>query len=232
MRTIALLESERHRDARGGGSGIATSLVLHGGILALAIAATAGSRIPRGQEAVLIPLYQWHPDQARATIPKPVRPAPAPATIPVLATPAVHVSAPSVIPGTIPDLPLSAMPSAPAIPSSESPIGAAATPGDRGDQPFGIEEVDEPAAELNARIGPRYPEALQRMGIEGHVVARFVVGTDGRVEGKPTIVSATSDQFTESVLRYLVAARYRAARRGGVAVRQLVEQEFDFQVNR
>jgi periplasmic protein TonB len=231
MGTIALLESERHRHG-GERSGIATSLVLHGGILALAIAATAGSRIPREHEAVLIPLYQWHRDP---TPPTAQRPAPQTVThpaIPALTTPSLTVSVPSVIPGTIPDLPLSAVPSAPAIPSSVAQAGVTVPVGSGGDQPFGVEEVDEPAAALNARIGPRYPEALQRMGIEGRVVTRFVVGTDGRVEGKPTILSATSDQFTESVLRYLAGARYRPARRGGMAVRQLVEQEFDFQVNR
>jgi TonB family C-terminal domain len=230
MRSIALLESERHRDGRGGGSGIATSLVLHGGILALAIAATAGSRISNEREAVFVPLYQWHRDPAPARPQKAAPQAATHATIPVLATPSLRVSVPSVIPGVIPDLPLSALPSAPAIPSTGSQVGTPAASG--GDQPFGIEEVDEPAAALDARIGPRYPEALQRMGIEGRVVARFVVGTDGRVEGRPAILSATSDQFTESVLRYLTGARYRAARRNGIAVRQLVEQEFDFEVSR
>ena len=62
------------------------------------------------------------------------------------------------------------------------------------------------------------------------MLARFVVGTNGLVEGEPKILSATNAKFAQSVERYLASARYKPAIRSGHVVRQVAEQEFLFQV--
>jgi protein TonB len=80
---------------------------------------------------------------------------------------------------------------------------------------------------------PRYPDALRGAGVEGRVVARFVVDTAGRVEpGSVQIVSAAHPAFAEAVRRTLPALRFRAAEAGGRRVRQLVDMPFDFVLTR
>lgn len=56
-----------------------------------------------------------------------------------------------------------------------------------------------------AEVQPAYPAAEQRMGIEGKVVIRVLIGTDGRVKAAAK-VSATSDAFYRATERQ--ALRY------------------------
>lgn len=230
MRRIALLESEKHGDKWAGGS--AASIALHVVLLGLAIAATAHSGIGVERESpVYIPLPRWRP-QAQ-TISQPAR------RVPELPprVPAISVAVPTVIPTVI---------HAPAITSLVPPtIGAptAAVPGSsagtdsaatsiRGDAPLTGDEVDVAAAALAGQRGPLYPEGLRMIGVEGRVMARFIIEKNGRVESEPTILSATADEFAASVRRYLKSARYRPATKNGEPVRQLAEQEFTFTIRR
>lgn len=94
-------------------------------------------------------------------------------------------------------------------------------------------EVDSVALRDTASVAPEYPESLQRRGIEGWVVARFVVDTSGAVIPRSVqIVSSTSSDFTKAVTTALPQMRYRPAVRRGRVVRQEVEQEFRFRVAR
>ena len=80
---------------------------------------------------------------------------------------------------------------------------------------------------------PRYPDALRSANLEGAVVMRFIVGTNGRVEpGSIKVLSTPHKQFSEAVRAALLSARYRPAQAGGHAVRQLVEQSFNFRLEK
>lgn len=91
----------------------------------------------------------------------------------------------------------------------------------------------------------RYPEEMQRMGVRGTIVMQFVVDTTGipvdesvrdlwpdrvpRLRGHEARWYA---QFVRETKRGLQASRYKPARIGGCAVRQLVQQPFTFDIAR
>ena len=232
MQRIALLESEKHSGKAGAGS--AASVALHVVVLAFAIAVTshAGGGLKR-EDAIYIPLPRFQPEA------RPLTAQPITKRVPVAAphVPSVSVAVPSVIPSIIPSPAVAAaIPVAIGAPSLAVPGSATgsdtSTAVTRGDTPFAADEVDVAAAALPGQRGPAYPDALRMMGVEGRVVARFIIGKNGRVETDPTIVSATDDQFANAVRRYLATARYRPASRNGQPVRQLAEQEFNFALRR
>jgi protein TonB len=65
--------------------------------------------------------------------------------------------------------------------------------------------------------------------LSGSVVAEFVVGEDGRVEGETFgVVSSSHRLFTESVKRALGEAVFLPAIKDGRRVRQVVHQPFAF----
>ena len=89
--------------------------------------------------------------------------------------------------------------------------------------------VDEPAAYKKGTGSPVYPDSLLRAGVAGRVVARFAVDTAGQVEPATiSLVSETDSLFGAAVRTALSGARFRPARLGGHAVRQLVEMPFEF----
>ena len=80
---------------------------------------------------------------------------------------------------------------------------------------------------------PEYPSALRSAMVEGSVLVQFVVDTTGRVEHTSiAIVKATHDQFAFAVRRWLARTRYTPAQIKGKPVRQLVQQEVAFTLDR
>ena len=101
-----------------------------------------------------------------------------------------------------------------------------------GSRAFTAAEVDRPVV-LRSRGEPRYPAVLRAAGIEGRVVARFVVDTAGRVEPASIEVRASSHAgFAEAVHDVLRRARFQPASVGGRRARQLVELPFIFSLAR
>jgi TonB family protein len=95
---------------------------------------------------------------------------------------------------------------------------------------FTADQVDEPAT-LAAGVGiaVEYPASLFAARQGGTVVAEFVVGVDGRVEPASAGIAVSSEPLlSDAVLRALRGANFRAARRQGVTVRQLVHHPFVF----
>lgn len=91
------------------------------------------------------------------------------------------------------------------------------------------DQVDRQAAALPGTLAPHYPEALRTEGVEGTVVARFVVDTAGRAEPASfVVVGSANPLFASAVETALLRARFRPAESSRVRVRQLVEQSFVF----
>jgi TonB family protein len=108
------------------------------------------------------------------------------------------------------------------------PLGPPARPAD---SVFTMLEVDRMVERYEFSAAPIYPPRLSALGKEGHVRATFVVDTTGSVDTASVRVLESDDpQFTESVLTALGGMRFRPATRGGRAVRQLVEQRFNFRI--
>jgi TonB family protein len=99
---------------------------------------------------------------------------------------------------------------------------------------FNADQVDRRATLDTTRLLQlSFPPPLFAAGIQGLVIAEFVVDTVGRVEsGTVGIVSSTAPLFTDAVRVALESAAYIPALKDGHAVRQFVQQPFEFSVNR
>lgn len=93
---------------------------------------------------------------------------------------------------------------------------------------FQVEKQVEP---IGSTQQVAFPEALRSTGTGGEVGAQFVVDTLGRVEtGSFKVLKATNDLFASAVRSHLPRMRFYPAEVGGRKVRQLVQQNFVFNI--
>lgn len=94
---------------------------------------------------------------------------------------------------------------------------------------YTAEQVAVAAEAESGAVVVVYPPSLRAARVTGSVIAEFVVDTNGLVDAS-TIGFATSTHraFSEAVRVALVNTAFRAARRDGAPVRQLVRQRFTF----
>jgi len=94
-------------------------------------------------------------------------------------------------------------------------------------------QVERPATVARGSSAPRYPDPLRVAGVEGEVLAQFVVNADGTVDVSTfKVLQSTHDLFTQSVRSALGNMRYQPAMVGDRAVRQLVQAPFTFSVTK
>ena len=94
-----------------------------------------------------------------------------------------------------------------------------------------LSTVDKPAVQIAGAGAPAYPELLRMAGVEGEVLATFVVDTTGRAEpGTLRIVRASRPEFADAVRKSLKHLRLLPAEAVGRKVRQLVELPFVFSI--
>jgi TonB family protein len=99
------------------------------------------------------------------------------------------------------------------------------------DTAFSVLEVDEMVERYEGSAAPIYPRDLIATATEGQVDVIYVVDTIGRVDTTTIqVIQSNDSRFSESVRTALGEARFRPAKRGGKAVRQLVQQRFRFQI--
>ena len=78
---------------------------------------------------------------------------------------------------------------------------------------------------------PRYPEVLKAAGVEGEVVATFVVDTTGRADGSSfRILKSPNELFGAAVRTALPNMRFLPAEVAGKKVKQQVQQAFVFAI--
>lgn len=100
-------------------------------------------------------------------------------------------------------------------------------------QPFFEFQVEKPVVPAPGSPQPRYPEILRSAGVEGEVLAQFVVDTSGRVEMNSfKVLKSTHDMFIAAVRNALPNMRFIAAEVGGRHVKQLVQQPYVFAITR
>lgn len=236
MRALHLIESEHTRHAAGGLHSF-LSISAHAAIVLAALYATTRPAVDvvdaREPRVYFVP---EPPRPAAAPAIQAPRPAPRALATQAPAQARAVATAPSVEPATIPAADaLLADPSAPAIVERVSgavEAGAVTDIGQAGRSgPYEAGEVEVAAAALS-KSGPAYPERALRLALSGGVAARFIVGTNGRVESEIVILDSTSPEFTEAVRAFLRRTRYSPARVAGRPVRQMVEQRFVFQLTR
>ena len=87
----------------------------------------------------------------------------------------------------------------------------------------------EKAVEKIGGEAPEYPLSLRTSGVEGQVLAQFVVNESGRYEpGSLKILESSNPAFTAAVKDALPRMRFSAAQIGGRKVQQLVQMPFQF----
>jgi len=225
-----LLESRSHhaRDTRG----TVVSVGLHATIIVAAIYATATAG-PAKDKPVNPPALHWviTPPPAVASTPLPDRRPSGSTTTP----PANPLVVPIEIPTSLPSINLNDPP----VTSSDFVRGSPANSGvtnqatpATGKRAYDVSEVEVPVAVIGT-TAPEYPSALRSAGVEGKVVAEFVVTELGRADVRSLrIITATNDAFVESIRRALPRMRFHPATIGGQAVAQLVQQQFVFKLDR
>jgi len=102
------------------------------------------------------------------------------------------------------------------------------------DQPY-LEAVVEERPETMAGTCqlPQYPPILQQAGVEGRVLAEFVIDTAGRAEpASLRIVQSTNRAFEPSAREVVLKSIYRPGRMHGEPVRVLVQVPVTFSIRK
>jgi periplasmic protein TonB len=211
-----LIESTPHRQPNNGARLI--SALFHSALIAGAVYATASGAASNvvaaaGTQAqkVLWVKPSAQPQSAPAPKPKP-RPVVAPTKVPT-AAPRVD---PTAQPTPEPDA------------GSATNLAGGGTPG-----AFNAFEVDIEVVAVAGTIRPRYPDMLRTTGVEGQVIAQFVVNEQGRADRNTfRVLSSTHPLFSDAVSRALPQMQFKPAMIRGKPVSQLVQQLFVFKLDR
>ena len=216
-------------------AGAAVSIILHSVLIGGAVYATAHAAIenekPKQEEVKFVETPKEPPP------PEPEKPKPPPPDV-VAAPPPPKgfqvLTAPVKIPDVIPDIDLSKKVTDEADFSgkgvaggtSKGVVGGTAPPTD---QPYFEFQVEKPVAVAGNAPQPQYPDMLRSGGIEGEVLAQFVVDTSGRAEMSTfKVLKTTNDLFSVAVKNVLPRYRFIPAEAGGRKVKQVVQQPFQF----
>lgn len=98
---------------------------------------------------------------------------------------------------------------------------------------YSVLEVDEAPIVLSTKVTPRYPDILRASGVEGEVVAEFVVDTLGRADlSSFHTLRETHSLFTAAVKAALSQMRFTPARMGEHKVQTRVQMPFSFKIER
>ncbi len=232
-----LIESRPHKQKMAGGT--IFSLVFHSALIGAAVFATARAGIADDKtkaEKIQFVEMKKEPPKPKEPPPPPPPPkevmkAPPPKGFQVL-------RAPVEIPIKIPDIDLTKKVTDEADFSGKGVkggvasgvVGGTAKPSN---EPYFEFQVEKPVQQIPGTGTPRYPDALRSSGVEGEVQAQFVVDEDGKAEvGSFKVLKATNELFASAVRAALPQMRFYAAEVGGHKVKQLVQQSFQFKLDR
>ena len=231
-----LLESQAK--AQRSVTGSLTSVVLHVALVAAAVFGTINAGQAEEEETVEeVKFVETKPDEPPPPEPEPTPPPPDVTVAPPPPKGFQVLTAPVEIPDVIPDIDLSKKVTDEADFSGKGVAGGVAKGVEGGtgpvttDQPYFEFQVEKPVLAAPGSPPPRYPEMLKSGGIEGEVLAQFVVDTTGRVEsGSFKVLKSSHELFTVAVRNALPSMRFYPAEVGGRKVKQLVQQPFTFAI--
>lgn len=221
-----LLESKAQKQRSFGSS--VMSIILHTVMIAAAVNATLKAAEEKENVEEKVSFVEVKKDEPPPPKPPPQEAPPPPQSFQVL-------TAPVNIPNVLPDIDLTAKLtneadfSGKGVQAAKANTGPVAKP--EGDQPYFEFMVEKPVTEASNTARPRYPDILKSAGVEGEVLAQFVVDTTGRIEPGSFKVLKTSHQLFEAAVRAVVPGmRFIPAEVGNKRVRQLVQQPFVFAI--
>ena len=218
--------SSRHRSQQSP-TQMAISVGAHTAIIAVAVVATAHGT-PRPVE-----------EHTRIVWPRPyVAPQRPPATpthtvsgrrpTSIWIDPRIEIRLPTLPSLGAPSVGASDFASGPTLKSDSSPLA-----GTSSGEAFRADQVEQQASLAPGNAAPAYPEQLRSTGVEGRVVATFIIDTTGHVEPASIhFAQSGNGLFEASVRSALGRMRFIPAQVGGVRVRQLVQMPFVFTLSR
>jgi len=220
-----LIESGAESE-RVGGSAI-VSIAAHGVIIAAAVMAT--SQLRTAKPEVPVPMHRFY------FLPPPAEPITPPRTptrytrsvqgIPPLSPNIANISVPTLDLGQLVTKPIELPGGTPDVTDGGRRTNGAQAPTGT----FSADQVEKQVALAPGSAAPTYPESLRNSGIEGQVVALFVVGVDGRAEiDSVRFVRTDNVLFQDAVRAALRRMRFVPAEIAGRKVRQLVQMPFVF----
>ena len=205
------------------------SLVFHTVVIALAVKATLQATQEKEKIEEKVSFVEVKKDEPPPPKPPPQEAPPPPQSFQVL-------TAPVNIPNVLPDIDLSAKLTNESDFTGKGVQSAKASTNlakPEGDQPYFEFMVEKPVTEQSNTQRPRYPDILKSAGVEGEVLAQFVVDTTGHVEINTFKVLKTSHElFAAAVRSALPGMRFIPAEVGQKRVRQLVQQPFVFAISK
>jgi protein TonB len=234
-----LIESKAKKQKRLGGTFWA--IVLHGAMAFGLILLTRGAGIAeeetKEEKADFVEVKKDEPKP-----PEPEKPPPPPDAVAAPPPPKGFqvLQAPVEIPDVIPDIDLSKKVTDEADFSGKGVAGGIAKGVEGGkapvvasDQPYFDFQVEKPAMAAPGGPTPNYPEMLRTAGVEGTVLAQFVVDTMGRADMSTfKVLKSDNELFSLAVKNTLPRMRFLPAEVGGRKVKQLVQQPFGFNINK
>ena len=114
--------------------------------------------------------------------------------------------------------------------TSKGVVGGVAQPV-QSDQPYWDFQVEKPAQWIQGTGAPKYPDMLKNAGVQGSVLATFVIDTMGRAEMSTfKVLRSPQELFTLAVRNALPGMRFLPAEVGNRKVKQVVQQEFAFTI--
>jgi hypothetical protein len=94
-------------------------------------------------------------------------------------------------------------------------------------------EVDSAVKRYEWSAAPDYPITMLQQNIEGGAFVIYIVDTLGIADTTSfQVVRSTHDEFAQAVRAAMPKMRFRPALLGGIKVRQLVQQNFTFKIQR
>ena len=238
--TLPESSHRRQRSPRGA----LLSVALHAAVIGATVVATGLSTELRPTKPPPLETLVYIEHPPKTTIPTdpsrtpPTRPPTiTPPDIQTTVVPPVDVVDPTVVPTTLPAISERLASAVDMAPTRISTSGGSETAafGEGalgGDTPMSALMVDREVVPLHG-VAPQYPSMLASAGVEGLVIARFVVDTLGRVErGSVEMTRSDNALFEQSVRAALTRMRFVPAEAGGRKVRQLVQQPFAFAISR
>lgn len=217
-----LVESRPHRERTT--RQLLASIVVHTAIIAVSIQLTRAVAATVTKHPVETAMFLARPPAPSTTRAASAATAPALAAAPIpLALPA-----PLVVPTSIPPVDLSGRfdPSRFSASGDSGAVPPGVIAGDSltGVSPVTLQEVDDPVEWLTGPQ-PKYPPELRRVGVEGSVHLRYIVGVDGLAEpASIKVIKSTNFMFETPSISAILQARFKPARIKGHKVRQLVDQ--------
>ena len=228
--------------------GVFVSFLLHAGMITFVVLAggkaTGQFEKPKQEQVDFLEMKKEEPPPPKEDTPPPPPP-PDVVVAPPVAKGFQVLIAPVDIPDVIPDIDLSKNVTDEADFSGKGVAGGidkgvvggkpmTISKNEKGEeQPLFEFQVEKPVQALPGGSSPRYPDILRQAGVEGEVLAQFVVDTTGRAEmSSYKVLKTTHELFGNAVKNALPSMRFIPAEVGGRKVRQLVQQPFSFAISR